>query len=123
LDNESDGAHTHGDRTRILQVIADVSNATKSSPKEGTIQIHAETQERVILISVTDYGLGIPEEFQSQIFEKFTQADSSDTRRISGTGLGLAIFQAIIKHHQGSIGFTTKVVIGTTFHVTIPLQN
>ena len=100
-----------------------LSNATKYSPKEGTVQIRAETQESFIRISVTDNGPCIPEEFQSQIFEKFTQANSSDTRRISGTGLGLAICQAIIEHHQGSIGFTTEVVKGTTFHVTIPLHN
>jgi len=124
LNNESDGAHIYGDRTRILQVMANLlSNATKYSPKEGTVQIRAETQESFIRISVTDNGPGIPEEFQSQIFEKFTQADSSDTRRVGGTGLGLAICQAIVEQHQGNIGFTTEVGKGTTFHVTLPLHN
>ena len=100
-----------------------LSNATKYSPKEGTVQIRAETQESFIRISVTDNGPGIPEEFQSQIFEKFTPADSSDTRRVGVTGLGLAICQAIVKQHQGSIGFTTEAGKGTTFHVTLPLHN
>ena len=100
-----------------------LSNATKYSPKEGTVQIRAETQESFIRISVTDNGPGILEEFQSQIFEKFTPADSSDTRRVGVTGLGLAICQAIVKQHQGSIGFTTKAGKGTTFHFTLPLHN
>lgn len=85
--------------------------------------MRAETQESFIRIAVTDNGPGIPEEFQSQIFEKSTQADSSDTRRVGATGLGLAICQAIVKQHQGSIGFTTKAGKGTTFHFTLPLHN
>lgn len=55
--------------------------------------------------------------------KKSTQADSSDTRRVGATGLGLAICQAIVKQHQGSIGFTTKAGKGTTFHFTLPLHN
>ena len=100
-----------------------LSNATKYSSKEGTIQTRAETQESFIRISVPDNGPGIPEEFQSQIFEKFTQTDSSVTRRVGDTGLGLAICQVIVEQHQGNIGFTTEVGKGTTFHVTLPLHN
>jgi len=122
--DEYDGARIYADRTRILQVMANLlSNATKYSPKEGTVRIHTEIEDSFMRISVADNGPGIPEEFQSQIFEKFTQADSSDTRRVGGTGLGLAICQAIIEHHQGNIGFTTEVDIGTTFHVTLPLHS
>ena len=69
--DECDGTRIYADRTRILQVMANLlSNATKYSPKEGTVRIHAEIEDSFVRISVADNGPGIPEEFQSRIFEK-----------------------------------------------------
>ena len=76
-----------------------------------------------IRIAVKDYGKGIPEEFQERVFEKFAQADSSDTRQLGGTGLGLSICKAIVEQHGGKIGFETKVGHGTTFFVDLPLYD
>jgi len=69
---------------------------------------------------VADCDLGIPEDFRSQVFDKFSQADASDTRQKSGTGLGVSIVKAIMEKHGGEVGFETEVGAGTTFYVTFP---
>lgn len=124
LIDRCNGESIYADRTRILQVMANLlSNATKYSPKGEVVELSAEIMGEFVRISVTDKGPGIPEEYRAQIFEKFTQADSSDTRRVGGTGLGLAICRAIVEHHQGEINFESEVGVGTTFQVTLPLRN
>jgi signal transduction histidine kinase len=75
----------------------------------------------VFRITVADHGTGIPEDFRGKIFQKFWQADSSDTRKQGGTGLGLAITKAIVEHHGGSISFESEVGRGTRFHVDLPI--
>jgi signal transduction histidine kinase len=64
--------------------------------------------------------MGIPEEFRSRMFQKFSQADSSDTRAKSGTGLGLAICKAIIEQMGGQIGYETTAGVGSTFYFELP---
>jgi CheY-like chemotaxis protein len=71
-------------------------------------------------VEVRDRGPGIPEEFRKRIFQKFSQADSSDTRQKGGTGLGLNISRAIIERLGGSIGFDTRTGEGTTFYFELP---
>jgi hypothetical protein len=74
----------------------------------------------MIRISVIDQGSGIPPAFQSRIFGKFEQADSSDSRQKGGTGLGLSIVKAIVDKLGGVVSFDTGTEIGTSFHVDIP---
>jgi CheY-like chemotaxis protein len=69
---------------------------------------------------VQDRGPGIPDEFRGRIFQKFSQADSSDARLKGGTGLGLSIAKAIVERLDGIIGFTSKPGAGTTFHFELP---
>jgi signal transduction histidine kinase len=59
-------------------------------------------------VEISDNGPGIPDEFRQRIFQKFSQADSSDTRKKGGTGLGLSISKAIIERMDGTIGFSTE---------------
>ncbi len=73
-----------------------------------------------VRVSVTDHGPGIPEEFRSRIFERFSQADTSRTRVRQGSGLGLNISKAIVEHHGGRIGFETQEGVGTTFYFDLP---
>jgi CheY-like chemotaxis protein len=73
-----------------------------------------------VRVEVSDRGPGIPEEFHKRIFQKFSQADSSDTRQKGGTGLGLNISRAIIERLGGSIGFDTEPGVGTTFFFELP---
>ncbi len=109
------------DKDRLMQVMANLlSNAAKFSPPDNEIEISATRREHAIRISVTDHGPGIPEEFQPQVFEKFTQADSTDSRNKGGTGLGLSISRLIIEKHGGHIDFVSRSGIGTTFFFDLP---
>jgi CheY-like chemotaxis protein len=74
-------------------------------------------------VEVRDRGPGIPEEFRARIFQKFSQADSSDTRQKGGTGLGLNISKSIVEGLGGAIGFTTQSGEGTCFFFEVPLMD
>jgi signal transduction histidine kinase len=74
-------------------------------------------------VNVVDRGPGIPEDFHERIFERFSQADSSTTRRAGGTGLGLHISRQIVERMNGTIGFESQVGRGTTFWVDFPLAD
>lgn len=78
--------------------------------------IKAQCADNKVRISVTDQGKGIPEDFQNDIFNRFSQADSSDTREKGGTGLGLAISKEIIERQGGKIGFSSPPGKGVTFY-------
>jgi PAS domain S-box-containing protein len=110
------------DEQRLQQVLANLlSNAAKFSPAHGTVQVAVERAQDQVRICVRDHGPGIPEDFRDRIFGKFSQADSSSTRRAGGTGLGLHISRQIVEHMGGRIGFDTVVGSGTTFWVEFAL--
>lgn len=110
------------DSDRLQQVLANLlSNAAKFSPTGGAVTLAAKRRGGRVRVSVTDHGPGIPQTFQAQIFEKFFQADSSDTRPKGGTGLGLAISKELIERMQGRIGFDTEPGRGTCFWFELPL--
>ena len=112
----------NGDETRLMQVLSNLlSNAIKYSPAESQVQIAISRHDDLVRVSVTDSGPGIPVEFQDRIFEKFTQADSSDTRAKGGTGLGLAISKEIVERHHGHMGFNSTHEQGTTFYFDLAI--
>jgi DNA-binding response OmpR family regulator len=74
-----------------------------------------------VRVEVTDHGLGIPAEFRSRIFQKFSQADSSDTRQKGGTGLGLSITKELVERMGGRIGFDSVEGQGATFYIELPI--
>jgi signal transduction histidine kinase len=92
----------------------------KSAPAKDTVTVKAEAQENSVCIEVIDHGPGIPEHFQPRLFDRFSQAE--DLNKSTGTGLGLSITKAIIDAHKGSISFTTSPEQGTTFRISIPVQ-
>ncbi len=109
-----------GDKDRLMQVLSNLmSNAAKFSPEGEQVDLSVARRGDTIRMSVKDSGPGIPEEFRKSIFEKFSQADSSDTRQKGGTGLGLSISKAIVEQHGGSIGFDTVTGKGATFYVDL----
>jgi PAS domain S-box-containing protein len=114
-------ARVLGDQSRLMQVMANLmSNAAKFSGDCEYIDVRLEQHENVWRVSVTDYGLGIPDEFHDKVFQRFSQADSSDTRKIGGTGLGLSICRAIVEKHEGAIDFTSEEGEGSTFFFDLP---
>ncbi|GAB3175698.1 ATP-binding protein [Telluribacter humicola] len=112
-----------GDHTRTSQVISNlVQNAIKFTPKGSvTLRLRVEdhTDEDItVTIAVEDTGIGIAPEKQKEIFERFTQVDSSATRGFSGTGLGLAISKRILELQQVDLHLTSEPNVGSTFYFT-----
>lgn len=119
-----------GDPDRLRQVLTNlVGNAIKFTD-DGEVLVTVEMGREVegledgfeLAISVSDTGIGIPAEKQQSIFESFTQADSSTTRRFGGTGLGLTISRRLVELMGGRIGVTSIEGQGTTFHVKLPVS-
>ncbi len=112
-----------GDPTRLRQVITNlVGNAIKFT-QSGEIAVWAEIEaqsatEVRLHISVADTGIGIPLDKQQQVFQAFTQADASTTRKYGGTGLGLAISTRLVNMMDGKIWIESEEGKGTTFHFT-----
>lgn len=112
------------DHERMLQVLSHlISNAAKFSHSGGQVTLDITKKNGIARISVTDNGPGIPIEFRSHIFNKFSQADSSDTRNKSGTGLGLSISKAIIEQFGGHFNYSSIENKQTTFYIELPIWN
>ncbi len=121
LTAESRDLKINADADRIMQVLTNLlSNAAKFSPPHSQVEIGVARKGGNIQVAVRDHGSGIPEEFRPHIFEKFAQADSSDSRQKSGTGLGLSIVKAIVEKHGGVISFDSIIGEGTTFYFAVP---
>ncbi len=121
LTHALEGIQVNADSDRLIQVLTNLlSNAAKFSPRDSEVQITVKRKGTSLLVSVQDFGSGIPEEFRDRIFQKFAQADSSATRQKGGSGLGLNISKAIIERHNGTIGFETKPNVGSTFFFELP---
>jgi len=111
------------DFQRLQQVLANyLSNAAKFSPPNETVEIRIESIFNSVRVSVIDKGPGIPDEFRRRIFQKFSQADASDSRQKGGTGLGLAICKEIIERMGGRVGFLSEVGQGSQFYFEIPFE-
>ncbi len=116
-----------GDPGRIRQILTNlIGNAIKFTA-EGEVVLRVELVESkedtpVVRFSVTDTGIGMTEEEQGRIFESFTQADASITRRHGGTGLGLTICRQLVDLMGGEIGLRSEPGAGSTFFFTLPLE-
>lgn len=123
LEQGASGIRVRVDNHRLYQVLANLlSNATKFSPKGGEVRVLATAGDGRVRISVTDQGPGIPEAFQPHIFEKFAQADASDTRQQGGSGLGLAITRELVERMNGVVDFDSVPGGGATFWFELPVS-
>ena len=97
-----------------------ISNAVKFSKDGDYIETWLDEKDQFYWIYVRDHGSGIPDEFKSRIFNRFAQANSSDTRSVGGTGLGLSISKCIVELHNGDIGYDSTEGAGSTFFFSLP---
>jgi PAS domain S-box-containing protein len=121
LESGSADVRVLADPDRLMQVVTNLlSNAAKFSPTGAEVRVRMHSVGAAARVEVEDSGPGITEAFQSRVFEKFSQAESSSTRRFPGTGLGLSIARNLVEAMGGSIGFTTVVGRGTIFYFELP---
>ncbi len=108
-----------GNPLRLKQMMINLlENAIKYTPEKGEISIRARQNGDVVIIEVSDTGIGIPPTEQTRIFEKFYRAKNISVQ--SGTGLGLSIVQSIVKQHDGRVWVNSRVGEGSTFTVVLP---
>lgn len=120
--NDLADAELKVDEHRLQQILANLlSNALKFSPDGGLVVLEAHRQGSQLEISVTDQGPGIPTEFHSKIFQRFSQADASSSKSKGGTGLGLALCKELADVMGGTIGFISTPGQGSRFFVRFPL--
>ncbi|MBJ6766107.1 PAS domain S-box protein [Myxococcaceae bacterium JPH2] len=124
LISDAPGVWARVDSDRMGQVIANLlSNAIKYSPQGACVTLGLRRAGPHLRIWVEDRGSGIPEAFHARIFQKFAQADGSDSRRRGGTGLGLSIARGLVERMGGVLQFTTELGRGTTFWFELPEWN
>lgn len=122
LIERADDVQVRVDSGRLQQVLTNfLSNAAKFSPAGAQVEVAVRLCKNAVQVEVIDHGSGIPAEFRSRIFQKFSQADSSDTRQKCGTGLGLFISKELIERMNGLIGFDSEEGQGACFHFCVPV--
>jgi PAS domain S-box-containing protein len=119
--NCSSNAHIQVDPLRFQQVLSNLlSNAAKFSKEGSVVEVGARDEHDGCVVHVRDYGSGIPKAFQERLFDRFSQADASDSRCRAGTGLGMAIAKELTSGMGGTIAFDSEEGKGTTFRLTFP---
>jgi two-component system phosphate regulon sensor histidine kinase PhoR len=115
--------HLIADQEMLSQVWSNlIQNGIKFTPQGGTITVSSQQTGNTVRVAIRDTGIGIAEEEQAHVFERFYKADKARERSIEGSGLGLAITQKIIALHHGTIEIKSKVGVGTIFTVYLPLS-
>ena len=99
-----------------------IENAIKYNVDDGWVRVSLNADHKYFYVKVSDSGMGIPEEEQNVIFDRFYRVDKARSRGTGGTGLGLSITKNIILLHKGAIKVYSKEGEGTTFTVRIPIN-
>jgi len=111
------------DATRVKQVLSNLlSNAIKFTPEDGEIKVKVVIENKRLIISIQDNGIGISKENQTKVFSAFEQADGSTTRKYGGTGLGLSISSKLVSLMDGELDLVSEENKGSTFTLNIPID-
>jgi signal transduction histidine kinase len=110
------------DRDKVQQVVLNLlTNATKFTAPGGSVRVEATPRgEQDVVLSVTDTGIGIPENMVQKVFEPFIQVDTTHSRAGEGTGLGLAISRDLARGMGGDLSAQSAVGVGSAFHLVLP---
>ena len=120
---ETEDATVIGDRDQIVTAIHNlIENAVNYSPENTKVSIVTKRSDGVVEISVTDQGIGIAESDLARIFERFYRVDPARSRLTGGTGLGLSIVKHIALNHGGDVKVWSKVGVGSTFTLLLPIS-
>jgi two-component system sensor histidine kinase SenX3 len=115
------GLLVEGDRTLLVTALSNLlENAVAYSPAGSPVSVSRRLADGLVEIAVTDRGIGIPEDEQQRVFERFYRADKARSRATGGTGLGLAIVKHVAANHGGSVGLWSRPGTGSTFTLRIP---
>jgi signal transduction histidine kinase len=113
-----------GHRVRLVQVVDNlISNALKFTPSGGHVEVRLSAVDGAAVIEVQDTGLGISDDEQQQLFERFFRSSQATKNQIPGSGLGLTITKAIVDRHGGQIELESSEGVGTTVRVRLPLSS
>ena len=117
------GITLDGDSGKLMQIFYNLTdNAIKYTPENGHIAVRLAQSGANVLFAVTDDGIGIPEEDQKHIFERFYRVDKARSRATGGTGLGLSIVRQLAAMHGGTVSVSSQPGQGATFTVTLPMD-
>ena len=120
LEAAADLPPVKGDPFRLEQMLVNlVDNALKYTEK-GRVQVGLRREQGGVAIEVVDSGIGIPDEDQARVFERFYVVDKSRSRRGGGTGVGLSIVKHIVQLHGGRIEVKSTLGVGSTFQIYLP---
>ncbi len=109
------------DKGKVKQIVTNlISNAINFTPENGVIVVSISSDKEWITVQVKDNGIGVPEEEQEKIFDRFYQVDSSSTRKVGGTGIGLNIVKEYVEMHGGQVWVQSEEGKGSTFTFTLP---
>ena len=122
LSTKDDPLWMEGDATHLRRVFFNlIHNAVKFTPAGGGIQIITEVVGQQVFISIKDTGIGIPQEYQDKVFDKFYRIRAAEQQPMEGNGLGLSMARAIARAHKGDITFESEVDKGSVFKVNLPI--
>jgi signal transduction histidine kinase len=111
------------DESRLHQMLINViDNAIKYTPRNGKVRVSLSTRGTQTKIEVSDTGMGISEEDQAYIFNRFFRVDKARSKDVMGSGLGLSIVRWIVEAHQGTIKVKSEIGEGATFTIVLPYE-
>jgi two-component system, OmpR family, phosphate regulon sensor histidine kinase PhoR len=112
------------DREGVRQVVGNlIDNAIKYTPEGGKVTVHVEVQSDHVQFEVIDTGIGLSDEDQERVFERFYRVDRARSRELGGTGLGLSIVKNTVRSLGGDVGVRSTIGQGSTFWVKLPLPH
>ncbi|MDY6049368.1 MAG: ATP-binding protein [Corynebacterium sp.] len=120
--DDATGVKVLGDRESLLMALVNlITNAVNYSPDGTPVTVTQKIQGDHVHLSVTDRGIGIPEEYQDRVFERFFRVDKARSRATGGTGLGLAIVKHVVANHGGELTLWSQPGVGSTFTIILPI--